>query len=300
MDTMNCHRACEVLEIVDSNPTIEIVRKQYKYMALKWHPDRNTASNATDKYREIKEAHDFLLDQLDKGFVPQIDRDNYAGIASMFFETLYNNEHFQRKIFHPLLMKVVGMCEEKALVFMGRLLLCSPDRVSKLCVILESYKHVLHLSDEFFEKIRKMSDDSDKSHRHILLNPNIDDLMMSNVCKLEDEGIIVPLWHSLLEYEKEGLIVHCLPELPPNIWIDEEEYDYVLNVEIEESADQLWKTGKLEFSIGSLKKSVKMERIRFCKRQIVELEGEGIPVADRENVFIVSKNGLLKVHLNLL
>lgn len=285
---MNYHRACEVLEIVDSVTTIETVRKQYKYLALKWHPDKNPATNAADKYREIKEAHDFLLDKLDKGFVPQIGRDNYAGIASMFFETLYNNEHFQRKIFHPLLMMIVGMCEEKALAFMSRL---DPDRASKLCVILESYKHVLHLSDEFFDKIRERQDDSDK--RHILLNPNIDDLMMSNVCKLE--GIIVPLWHSLLEYEKEGLIVHCLPELPPNIWIDED----VLNIEIENSADQLWKTGKLEFSIGSIKKSVKMERIRFCKRQIVELEGEGIPVADRENVFNVSKNGMLKVHLNL-
>jgi hypothetical protein len=291
MDTMNYHIACEVLEIVDSVTTIEIVRKQYKYLALKWHPDKNTATNAAEKYREIKEAHDFLLDQLDKGFVPQMGQDNYTGIASMFFETLYNNEHFQRKIFHPLLMKVVGMCEEKALAFMGRL---DPDRASKLCVILESYKHVLHLSDEFFEKIRKKPDER---HRHILLNPNIDDLMMSNVCKLEDEGIIVPLWHSLLEYEEEGLTVHCLPELPPNIWIDED--SGTVHVEIDEDVVQLWKRGKLEFSIGSIKKSVKMERIRFCKRQIIEMEGEGFPVADRENVFNVSKNGMLIVHLNL-
>jgi hypothetical protein len=169
-----------------------------------------------------------------------------------------------------------------------------PDRASKLCMILESYKHILHLSDEFFEKIRKRPD---KRHRHILLNPNIDDLMMSNVCKMD--GIIVPLWHSLLEYEKEGLIVHCLPELPPNVWIDEEEDVRTTHIEIDETVDHMWKTGKLEFSIGSLKKSIKMERIRFCKRQIVELEGEGFPVADRENVFNVSKNGLLMVHLNL-
>jgi hypothetical protein len=296
MATMNYQKACEVLELNDINPTIETVRKQYKYMALKWHPDKNTASNAAEKYREIKDAHDFLLDHLDKSFIPQNGQDNYMGIASMFFETLYNNEQFQRQIFHPLLMKVAGMCEEKALAFMTRL---DPDRASKLCVILESYKNVLHLSDEFFEKIRKRTDDSDKSHRHILLNPNIDDLMMCNVCKME--GIIVPLWHSLLEYEKEGLIVHCLPELPPNIWIDEDVLNVdVLNVEIEESAHQLWKKGKLEFSIGSIKKSVKMERIRFCKRQILELEGEGIPVADRENVFSINKIGILKIHLNLI
>lgn len=297
MEPMNCRRAFKVLEIDDhyddaKMTTIEIVRKQYKMLALKWHPDRNKAIDAAERYREIKDAHDFLLEKGSECSFGSEEPQSYKNVASNFFETLYNNEHFQRKIFHPLLMKVVGMCEEKALAFMGRL---DPDRASKLCVILESYKHVLHLSDEFFEKIRKKPDDSDKSHRHILLNPNIDDLMMSNVCKLE--GIIVPLWHSLLEYEKEGLIVHCLPELPPNVWIDEDAG--TIHIEIDETAHQLWKTGKLEFSIGSLKKSIKMERIRFCKRQIVELEGEGIPIADRENVFNVSKNGMLMVHLNL-
>jgi len=30
------------------------------------------------------------------------------------------------------------------------------------------------------------------------------------------------------------------------------------------------------------------------------LDGEGFPVADRENVFNVSKNVMLMVHLNLL
>jgi len=61
---MNCQRASKILEIDEPFETvsIEVVRKQYKLFALKWHPDRNKAPNAAEKYREIKDAHDYLLD----------------------------------------------------------------------------------------------------------------------------------------------------------------------------------------------------------------------------------------------
>ena len=296
MESMNCQRAFKILEIDEvmcNDVPIETVRKQYKIMALKWHPDRNKASDAAERYREIKDAHDFLLERT-KGPLEEDDQ-SYANIASMFFETLYNNEHFQRRIFHPLLMKVTTVCEEKALAFILRL---DADRATKLLVILETYKLVLHFSDAFFDGIREHIEGQNK-YRCIVLNPNINDLMQSNVFRVE--GIIVPLWHSLLEYEKEGIMVHCLPELPDNMWIDDDgNENNTLNVEVTETVENVWKSGFLEFSIGTEKKRIEKEVLRMCRTQIVELEGEGIPMPHTDDVFYAGDRGMIKVHLTLL
>ena len=298
MESMNCQRASKILEIDEPFEivSIEVVRKQYKILALKWHPDRNKAPNAAEKYREIKDAHDYLLDMSSNR--EYICEDNsYNNIASMFFETLYNNEDFQRRIFHPLLMKVATMCEEKALAFILRL---DANRATKLLATIEIYKTTLHFSDTFFDKVRMHISGSclQSCDRHIILNPNIDDLMHSNVCFLRDEGIVVPLWHSLLEYEKEGITVHCLPELPDNMWIDDNETN-VLNVEVEGACEHIWKTGFLEFSIGTEKKRIEKNILRMCAFQIVELVGEGIPVPHADDVWGNREKSAVRVHLKM-
>lgn len=288
---MNCQRAFKILEIADTK-SIEAIRKQYKILALRWHPDKNKAPDAADRYREIKEAHDFLMEG---SFERTFEETSYTSVASSFFETLYNNEHFQRRIFHPLLMKVVNMCEEKALAFILRL---DADRAHKLLCMIETWKTTLHFSDEFFAKVREHIDGVHV--RHILLNPNIDDLMQSNVYCLQEEGLFAPLWHSLLEYEKEGIIVHCLPELPSNMWIDEEDESNTLNVEVSETLENIWKTGFLEFSIGGEKKRVEMGILRLQRFQIVELKGQGIPNPHTDNVFFDGDRGLVRVHLRVV
>ena len=287
---MNYRRAFKVLEIeeqyADKNrTTIEIVRKQYKMLALKWHPDRNKAPDAAERYREIKDAHDFLIEGSEK-----TSEQSYTNVASNFFETLYNNEHFQRRIFHPLLMKVTTLCEEKALSFILRL---DADRATKLLTMIEKWKTVLHFSDAFFDKVRGHIEGA----QYIVLNPNIDDLMQSNVYRLS-EGIIAPLWHPLLEYEKEGIIVHCLPELPDNMWIDDDD-ENTLNVEVTETVENIWKMGHLEISIGAEKKRVEMNNLKLKQSQIVELKGEGIPIPHTDNVFYDGDRGLIRVHLTL-
>jgi hypothetical protein len=266
MEPMNYQRAFKVLEIdeqyADKNrTTIEIVRKQYKMLALKWHPDRNKAPDAAERYREIKDAHDFLIEG--SLGAERTSEQSYKSVASNFFETLYNNEHFQRRIFHPLLMKVTTLCEEKALSFILRL---DADRATKLMRVIETYKTVLHFSDAFFDKVRGHIEGKNAA-QHIVLNPNIDDLMQSNVYMLS-EGIIAPLWHSLLEYEKEGIIVHCLPELPDNMWIDDDD-ENTLNVEVMETVENIWKIGHLEISIGKEKKRVEMSNFKLKQSQIV-------------------------------
>lgn len=40
----------------------EDIKKAYRKQALKWHPDKNKAANAEEKFKEIAEAYDVLSD----------------------------------------------------------------------------------------------------------------------------------------------------------------------------------------------------------------------------------------------
>ncbi|WP_300454178.1 DnaJ domain-containing protein [Accumulibacter sp.] len=46
-----------------SDATGEDVRRAYRRKALQYHPDRNAAADATDRFRDVQEAYDTLSDQ---------------------------------------------------------------------------------------------------------------------------------------------------------------------------------------------------------------------------------------------
>ena len=48
---------------IDRNSTEDEIKKAYKRMALKYHPDRNTDKDAEDKFKEISIAYQILSDK---------------------------------------------------------------------------------------------------------------------------------------------------------------------------------------------------------------------------------------------
>jgi hypothetical protein len=302
---MNSRQAYKVLEL-EPGAAHETIRRQYKMLALKYHPDKNKAEGAADKYREIKEAHDVLcssgpsLDPSVSGWF-STGSSTYARTAADFFEMIYNDEQLQRRIFHPLLMRVVGSCEEKALDMFKKM---EKKKARKLYDILMLYQDTLHLSADILVKIRGIVEGAEEEGSKeptiediVVLNPNIDDLLNHSVYKLKQEDgtiLFVPLWHRELEYD--GVFVDCLPTLPDNVGLDE---DNNIHVNCALKVADLWDKDEIEVLVGSRAYNLDINRLRLVSKQVVQMEGLGIPVPNEADIFNVSRLSSVYAHVEI-
>ena len=58
---MNYKTAINLLEFDKKEINETDIKKRYKFMALKYHPDKNKSVNANTKFNEIKDAYEYLM-----------------------------------------------------------------------------------------------------------------------------------------------------------------------------------------------------------------------------------------------
>ena len=294
---MNYEKACKILEI--NHLTIDVLKKQYRFNALKHHPDKNSAPDAASKFQEIQSAYEYLSKHLeyenseneydeDPDEDDNKDKNSYKNILFSFLNNIIINEKGD-SILKLILHRISTSCEKKAIEILEKV---DKNITIKIYEVMKRNREVFHFSADFYDKLELLFKEKVKDDEYIILNPDIDDLFENNLYKLKinEMTYLVPLWHHELVYDNSGsdIYVRCQPVLPENVSIDNKN-NIIINVSY--SISRIWSEKSINIQIGKKMFTINSDKLVICENQRVVLEKQGISKINIINTLDVSKKG---------
>ena len=293
---MNRKKAYDILDIhhadiIDDN----MIKKQYRMKALQYHPDKCKDEDASDKFREVQEAYEYLSGCNNKSseYNQNSQNSQNSQYNNIFMEFI--NHFTDNHIIVNILERICVQCEESSVDYLESMEL---SNLIKLYSTIEKFQHLFHISNDYIEKvlaiIRKKRTDSEC----YILNPTLEDMLSENVYKLQhnNETFLVPLWHNHLEYDDPSgnVFVLCKPSLEPGTWIDENNnIHHELHLKIED----VWKQEYIIGIIGTEEIKIDKSLLYIQKYQTYILREKGIPLIDTSNMFHCGKKSSIIFHI---
>jgi DnaJ-class molecular chaperone len=298
---MNFKKACNFLDIKhDIEITKELLKRQYRIQALKYHPDKNKNENASEHFQNIQMAYEYLSENIDYDYFKNDEDDyqkqNYNSMLFSFFKNIIG-EDIQESIYQIILNKISNTCENKAIQIIEKL---DKNVLIKICEMIRKYRDVFHFSPYFFDKLEEIVKEKISNDECIILNPLLEDLFDNNLFKLKigDYSYAVPLWHHELIYDNSGrdIYVKCIPVLKDNITIDNKN-----NIIISQTFDitDIWNKEKLEIEIGSKIFAIEIENLKMTKQQCIVLEKKGISKINTSDIYDISKRADILINITI-
>jgi hypothetical protein len=306
---MDSKKAILILGLNDETVTMENIKKQYRYNALKYHPDKNKSADASEKFQEIHLAYEYLLNNHFYQGEPDNEDDflsgspaDYKNMLREFIDHIWKGGSRENttlnKIIHIILGRLSKICENQMVELLEKL---DKNLLIKIYDILKVYKDIFYFSNTFFEKMEEVLSDKIKNDECIILNPSLDDLFENNLYKLTVNGevYIIPLWHHELVYDNSGndLYVRCYPILPENIVIVENN-NIVVNLQLK--VKDLLDLETFSFEIGKRKIEMKTSELSLAKNQIKIFYNEGISIINMKDIYDVSKKSHIYLNIELV
>ena len=286
---MNYEEAFRLLEIDYTNTkmetlTVDYIKKKYRKMALKYHPDKNgNTEESNEHFKKINEAYNYIMNEL-KNFTPELEEDCFNETQSNYLDVLKN---FINSVMEGNYIDIIAKIVNDILIAGKQISLkifedLDKDIALNIYIFLSKYKSTLHFSDELLENVKQIVIQKYDNVEIYKLNPSINDLMHNNFYKLyvKEELYLVPLWHKESYYDGSGceIIAICDPDLPDNIKIDD---DNNLLIDLELSVynnlpEMIINDEPLSFNIGDEIFSIPLSNLYIKREQYYRLKGKGL------------------------
>jgi hypothetical protein len=295
---MDIQKAFEILEINSMDISLEKLKKKYHKLALKYHPDKNgNTIESKEKFQKINDAYFYVKSEIENDANTNVSHDtsssntfnafnsySYANILNMFMENIFKEDassssSIDKTMLNNIIHIILNGCTQLSLKLFETM---DKERSIEIYTFLSKYKNILYISQDIINTIRDIIKEKYKNDEVYILNPSIDDLLDDNIYKLKigDSTYFVPLWNSEVYFDGSGcdIIVKCVPELPTNITIDDNNILYV-DLEIPFNMD-LFDKEKIEFQLGKKAYHINHTKLKLKRKQTYFIPNEGVLISE--------------------
>lgn len=284
--------ACNIFEINEEDfDNKDLIKKKYRLLALKYHPDKNKSEYATSKFQDINSAYETLLKEKNTNT-------SYETILKEYLNSLLKNEtHVD--ITYNILINIIYKCKEKGLMYFNSL---SKEYLYNIITILKKHKHIFDIDEKFINEIEIIYKNKKEKSCSYILNPDINDLLEDNIYKFDinDDEKLIPLWHKHVYYtdnNNNNIDLYCIPRLDENMWIDENNN---LFINIEKKISDIMNIDKIPIHIGNHIRYLKNDNIRFVNKQQIILYNCGIAKINNQDVMNNNSRSNIIINLNII
>jgi len=257
-----------ILGLQTAPSSLKELNKRYHLLALQHHPDKvalahadaYSSAHATEKFKEINEAHKRLLAYFypsshdDTGgynaaAAAAADDTGYDSILQLFIRSILSKVSATagagagagtNDIIQNIIYQIITKGIHSAINIFR-----SMDKHAILTIydILSKNQELFGISREIMDELTAIMEERTSQDIVIRLNPSLLDMLLDRVFILNESGhqYYIPLWHSELHYKinaaatatatasaSDGeVIVLCDPELPDNVSIDDNNNLYI-------------------------------------------------------------------------
>jgi curved DNA-binding protein CbpA len=310
--------AFEILEIDFTSTkyedlTLEYLKKQYRKLALKHHPDKNgNTYESNEKFKKINEAYHYLKREIKPLDDDDLEHDVNGEDDELFDSSLYSDilKGFMKTVFegkyNDILSKIVNdiiSAGKKTSVKLFDDL--DKETALNIYTFLSNNRSVLHLSQEILNVIREIVVKKYDNVEVYRLNPGINDLLNNNLYKLyvHDELFLVPLWHNESYFDGSGceIMVICEPELPANITVDDDN-NLIVNpviIDFNELTEMIINNTPLTINVGDKTHFILLSNLYMKREQYYRIKNQGLSKV-KKDIYDVSEKTDIIVKISII